>query len=136
MVLEVRTGDIIDRLGHDGSQILWPLQPEPLCRRGFHIEEMQYVALRLGKVLTGFLPKLAYQPAPECTPFWIHFDYDYNHLLTFLDGVMVGSYYESKQAHAVAWNAKEGMIYDPAGRRVSRERFDVEAFYACFTPGV
>jgi hypothetical protein len=39
---------IIDRIGHDGSAIAWPAQPEPLCRRAFHIQEILYAAHQLG----------------------------------------------------------------------------------------
>lgn len=31
---------MIELIGHDGSQVIWPDQPSPLNRRGFHIQEI------------------------------------------------------------------------------------------------
>lgn len=136
MVLDCRTGDLIDRLGHDGSQILWPTEPEPLCRKGFQIEEIQYLALRYGRLFAEFMPKLCYAPKPDRTPHWLNFENDYHNVLKIANGIMLGTYYGSDNAHAVAWNAKDEVIHDPAGRRVPLDRFNVETFYACVTAGV
>ena len=32
--------NLIERLGHDGSEIIYPDLPEPICRRGFHTQEL------------------------------------------------------------------------------------------------
>lgn len=136
MVLDCRTGDLIDRLGHDGSQILWPTEPEPLCRRGFHIEEIQYLALRYGRLFAEFMPRLAYAPGEDRTPFWMQFDADWRNVLKITDGILLGTYFGSTNAHAVAWNAKDEVIHDPAGRRVPLDSFNAETFHACVAAGV
>lgn len=35
----VNYSDLIDAIGHDGSEIIWPNHPEPDNRRGFHVFE-------------------------------------------------------------------------------------------------
>ena len=31
--------EILRRIGHDGSEIVWPDLPDPQCRRSFHVQE-------------------------------------------------------------------------------------------------
>ncbi len=40
MVLRVPVSDVIAGIGHDGSEIVFPLKNEPECRRGFHTQEL------------------------------------------------------------------------------------------------
>ncbi len=58
MVLSIDVATIIDMVGHDGSEIYWPDLPDPLCRRGFHIQEMVEVADCLGWSVTPFEARL------------------------------------------------------------------------------
>lgn len=39
-LLDSDVQEVFDFIGHDGSEIIWPLLPEPLCRRSFHIQEI------------------------------------------------------------------------------------------------
>ena len=52
MVLDMPLADIFDEIGHDGSQIIWPDLPEPMCRRGFHPQELIDVCLARGYAAT------------------------------------------------------------------------------------
>lgn len=48
MALNVPIKWLIDRVGHDGSEILFPALKEPLNRRGHNIFELVKVGLRFG----------------------------------------------------------------------------------------
>ena len=52
MALEIPVVELLEELGHDGSELVFPNLPEPACRRGFHIQELVHVALRHGFALT------------------------------------------------------------------------------------
>ena len=52
MVLDLPLADIFDEIGHDGSQIVWPDLPEPMCRRGFHPQELIHLCLNHGYAAT------------------------------------------------------------------------------------
>ena len=47
MCMGVNLQRLIELIGHDGSAIAWPDYPEPLCRRGFHIQEILYAIHKL-----------------------------------------------------------------------------------------
>lgn len=47
MVFGIPVQKIFDKLGHDGSEILFPELPEPYCRRSFHVQEMVDVGYTL-----------------------------------------------------------------------------------------
>lgn len=133
MVLEVTVEKLIEVVGHDGSEVLWPDQPEPLCRKGHHIEEMQYVAYQFGYSLVPFVAKFEYNPgAVEDMPF-AQYDFSgrFQTVLNVYSGILLGNYPRGN-AHAVAWNATERCIYDPDGFIFAEDRnnFQAEAFFA------
>lgn len=134
MVLDTSTEKVIELVGHDGSMILWPDQPEPLCRKGFHIEELQYVACKLGVILATFARDFEYAPNGFGYRHTYSFHADFDRITKLLNGILVGTY-DGKHAHAVAWNANEGLIYDPSGRRAPPDGFIAEAFHACIPAG-
>ena len=45
--------DLVELIGHDGSEIVWPDAPSPLDRRGFHMQE-----------ITNALQKMCYSAMP------------------------------------------------------------------------
>ena len=45
MALDMPVADLLAAIGHDGSEIVFPSLPEPLCRRCFHIQELIQVCL-------------------------------------------------------------------------------------------
>lgn len=95
--------EIFDRVGHDGSEIVWPTLPEPLCRRSFCVQEVAQ-ALR---------PEWACMPMHEA----IRLGPNMEHLLEVkLDfnitrGVIMGQ--GIRYRHAVAYI--DGKIIDPKG---------------------
>ena len=52
MALEMPVADLLAAIGHDGSEIIFPSLPEPLCRRCFHVQELIQVALARGLAVT------------------------------------------------------------------------------------
>ncbi len=52
MALGISTEVFCDIAGHDGGEIVFPDLPDPLCRRGFHIMEAIFVAMRCGASVT------------------------------------------------------------------------------------
>ena len=54
MTLDRPVAELIEALGHDGGEIIWPNLPEPMCRRGFHSQELIHLAWRCGYTVTPF----------------------------------------------------------------------------------
>ena len=63
MALDMLVADVMREIGHDGGQVLWPDMPEPMCRRGFHPQELIDVcrahgyAVTLHRAVSGLIPK-------------------------------------------------------------------------------
>ena len=53
---------MLHEIGHDGSEILWPELPEPLCRRAFHVQEIIEVLLKHGHMVTPIEKYPSIQP--------------------------------------------------------------------------
>lgn len=135
-MLDRTVAELCSIIGHDGSEVLWPTLSEPLCRRGHHIEEIQYAAYYIGYLFVPFVAKFEYNPgASEELPF-VQYDLSgkFQIMLGRYDGILVGEY-KRGTPHAVAWNAREGCIYDPDGIIVDSKRntFLPECFYARIT---
>lgn len=129
MVLDVPIKAILDVIGHDGSDILWPDLPEPIKRRAFHVEELMYACRELGYYLVEYPAKIAYNPGGAHTEI-IDFTTKWNQVIAEHSGILLGHYAGRTNAHAVAWNAQEGTIYDPSGNHAKLPEFTSEAFYA------
>lgn len=114
-------------LGHDGSEIWWPDNPEPYNRRGFHIQEIVHVAWLLGYNVTTF------QARPVSGSAYCFKTHDVLirpgllvGALQSCDGVLVGEI--NGKHHAVAWH--DGKVYDPNGYVYSIEGFGLREFFA------
>lgn len=110
MVLGITLNEMLTRIGHDGSEIIWPELPEPQRRRTFHIQECLAVALRLGFGTTElqFGPSLTPdgQRLHEVTP-----PIDIRWLMSISTGVLYGRGRVTN--HVVAWDGQK--VYDPNG---------------------
>lgn len=110
MVINMDVAEMLDRIGHDGSEILYPDLEEPSCRRSFHPQECLQVLDSCGYAAT---PLEALPILQMDATHWIELDRrkDFvNHLAT-ADGVFIGE--GRKLRHAVAWIG--GEVYDPSG---------------------
>lgn len=124
MALGISFSEMIARIGHDGSEIIWPELPEPQRRRTFHIQECLAVCLRLG------LGTVEIQMGPCLTPdgkvvYEVPCPVDFRKLMSISIGVMLGR--GRQMGHAVAWDGKS--IYDPAGWI-----YDIDRDSAIFSP--
>lgn len=129
MALGVLPKDIIEYCGHDGSEILWPDLPEPKNRRAFGLHEM----------IDYCVGNLVYPVEITAS---VAYGVDEEHLIdadgiSRLDwymgcrsGVLIGMIDE--RPHAVAWNFKKQLIYDPDGLKYGKERFNILSFFALF----
>lgn len=111
--------EFIRLIGHNGSEVIWPSLQEPMCRRGFHHQELIMASMLLGFTVTPFelIPASMPTPAIEYTngkPFLIDTTMRRDMFLRLLDnrrGVLTGRCRVSH--HAVTFF--KGLIIDPDG---------------------
>ena len=128
MALDMPVADLLAAVGHDGSEIVFPSLPEPLCRRCFHIQELIQVALsrRLAVTPVELFPVL--QPT-EVGPFHKTVLYTDNNWRRFeatiqiSRGVIDGT--GARLGHMVAYD--HGRIFDPRGPVYDYSRLACEA---------
>ena len=113
MLLGLATKDVVEQIGHDGSEIWWPGAGDPLARRGYHFQELNDVALTHGYGLV----EVQMQPASINTingPARIlpldpdtRFDTAVRRCPALITGL------GKNHAHWLAWSGTD--IYDPTG---------------------
>lgn len=132
IVLERPVQEIIQLLGHDGSEVVWPHLPEPYCRRSFHIQELIYACYNLGYSVIEY-QKIA-RHAPEFGK--KIFETDFSSIFkTIIEcsttkGVLTGVGLAGIP-HAIAWSGADQKGYDslPWSKERLKHWFRVEAFY-------
>jgi hypothetical protein len=119
MTLRVPVAQLIEELGHDGSKNIFPKLEEPMCRRGFHSQELIHLAWRWGFTVTAFelFPTIAPTSGGE-KKVEVIFDGDednnwkrFNDTIQITKGILEGAGTHSN--HAVAYD--HGKIQDPDG---------------------
>lgn len=141
MALGIPVSRFCEIAGHDGSDIVFPDLPDPLCRRGFHIMEAIFVARRLAFAVTpvqlfpmiSATPMAGVKPAMDViVPYnqpttgdsaennWRYFQ----DLISMSTGVIECTTRQNRQ-HAVAFQFDH--IFDPDGRTFDYSREDCEA---------
>ena len=135
MALDVPLAEVLYLLGHDGSAIQWPNLPEPLCRRGFHPQELLYVCLARGCAATRFELAPALTPGYGSREFrilsearsWLLFRSLIQHSRGVIEGVAEGE--GQRCGHAVAYD--HGRIFDPDGAEYpySRDACEARGFF-------
>ena len=119
MVLDISAADFFGLVGHDGSEIAFPMLPDPMARRGLHIQECIAACLQLGYSVTPveLFPVIRATP-PSAKEIVVLFDNDesanwrrFERTIQSSAGVLEGL---GRQCHhAVAYD--RGMIFDPDG---------------------
>jgi hypothetical protein len=124
--IDKEVNEVIKLIGHDGSEIMWPENEEPLNRRGFCVEEIVDVLFLIGY-----------------TPTWIDFDpmmmeqvnFQIKELPTILTkkarvafylrypGVLFGR--KGEVYHCTAWDGRK--VLDPCGDVYNINDFKLEA---------
>lgn len=129
IALDIPIVQLIDELGHDGSEIIWPDHEEPLNRRSFSIHEMFYLSYEAGYSVMLFnkvwdsRPTYSAQPLMKNPPNGF-----FNESLLKNKGVLVGRI--NGQRHAVAY--QDSMCFDPNGTIYAIDKFNIETFFALF----
>jgi hypothetical protein len=117
MALDVDQASLVDEIGHDGSEIVFDWLDEPMCRRGFHLQELIDVAWRRGYATTQveLLPAVAPTRQRAGGSKFVIVRYDegnfdrFDRLVRTNRGVLSG---EGRRClHAVAFD--HGTVFDP-----------------------
>jgi len=123
MVLDISTADFFGLVGHDGSQIAFPMLPDPTARRGLHIQECIAACVKLGYAVTPIELFPVIRPTSAnghepCQNLVVVFGEDesanwrrFEHTIRTSTGVLEGI--GRRCLHAVAYY--HGMIFDPDG---------------------
>jgi len=119
MVLDIPVSDLYGIVGHDGSEIAFPALPDPMARRGLHIQECVAACLKLGYAVTpAELFPVIQSPTPGENNILVLFGDDesanwerFGQTITTSTGVLEGV--GRRCLHAVAYH--HGAIFDPDG---------------------
>lgn len=131
MALNVSPRLLIRFVGHDGGEVVFPDLPQPMCRRGFHIQELIQLAWHMGYNVTPIelLPVIGSADGKD-TIVVGELNSRFEYLMALVannQGVMTGRGHSCH--HAVAFC--NGEIFDPEGLRYpfNREQCETHHFY-------
>ncbi len=115
MTLDIPVEDVVKEAGHNGGKIVFPRLDEPMCRQGFHSQELVRIAWRHGYSMTPL----------ELFPQTLSSDGTHSHLVWSEDNSLVRARFEAGvhlypgilegqgyQCHHAVYNSY-GQIYDP-----------------------
>lgn len=126
IALNISVKDLIEELGHDGSEIIRPNKPEPYCFKGWHPQEFYKICLKHGYTVTPF----DVEPLNYDGETIIKMDSDLNYILRMMSisiGV-IGGYFAPGKLHSVAWDGR--YILNPADELIyTLDHFTIETFY-------
>ena len=119
MVLDIPVSDLFGIVGHDGSEIAFPALPDPMARRGLHVQECIAACVKLGYAVTPVELFPVIQPTnPGENNILVLFGDDesanwerFGQTIRTSTGVLEGV--GRRCLHAVAYD--HGMIFDPDG---------------------
>jgi hypothetical protein len=119
-VLDVSLRDILDFVGHDGSEIIWPNLPEPKRRRGFHIQEMIDFAWMQSCAVTHFEILSSLRPDSASAMFSITSPLALEEKLhrILIERSVVGGTLTNGMRHAVAWDGTK--VFDSRAPGITR----------------
>jgi hypothetical protein len=117
---EQSPAEIIDAIGHDGSEILFPEESAPGCYRGFDQQEIIDVCYNDGimPILIEAFPHVAKKPVFHDSQMRLKV-YLQDHI-----GILLGRV--DGRNHAVAWDRE--IIWDPTGKKYEITEFEVHTF--------
>lgn len=120
MLTHLTPEQVMGKIGHDGSEITHAGLPEPLKRRGFHIQEIIDVAFSLGYAVTEIqygptiTPYVSGQPAAGSATRVITDDdarARFEHHIDASRGLLAT--HSKVQGHV--WAYQDGIVFDPDG---------------------
>lgn len=127
MILGLPVSKVIEMVGHDGSEIVFPDQPEPSCRRSFHIQELIDVCMSMLVTVTEIQRVPCMGPRNDEEFLVLEDDDRFFRYVRAHSGVLCGLTREGGY-HAVAWDGEK--IYDPKGFICDLSEFNPSVFYA------
>lgn len=116
MALDLPVAELIRSIGHDGSEILWDNLPEPMCRRGFHSQELIAECLERRHGCTPIEVAPAIGPTQGDGVYQVYGpDVRKERLLSYITCPNTVIECEGKRyRHTI--HGRQGHIFDPAGR--------------------
>lgn len=129
MAYDMPVADLVDLVGHDGSDIVWPHLAPPNNRRGFHIQELIMAGNSLGYTVTPFEPRPVLMssdmgdPKPLDLDRWLE---RFTAIMAIGIGVLTGQT-NTGARHAIACNM--GKPFDPSGQITDLDSFQVQCYW-------
>lgn len=132
MAYDMPVVDLVDLVGHDGSEIMWPHLAPPNNRRGFHIQELIMAGNSMGYTVTPFEPRpvltsadmlLQGEPKPLDLNRWLE---RFMAIMAIGIGVLTGQT-NTGARHAIACNM--GKPFDPSGQITDLDSFQVQCYW-------
>jgi hypothetical protein len=123
MILDEDFREIIEEIGHDGSEIIKTDQLEPCNRRGFHPQELAKICYSRSKALIQFdiIPSVYFN---NITYIYGDDKKYIDKLMRCNEGILLGTI--NGKDHGVAWDKEK--IYDPNGTIYAKGFFGIETF--------
>jgi len=125
MLLDTTIQELITKIGHDGSEVVFPELEGPMQRRGFHIQEIIPIVLEYGYAMVPI------EMEPISTPNGINQfkipKVNINKYMINRPGILLGKNVKSLWWHAVAWDGT--LMYDPGGRVGYFNDFQIYTFW-------
>jgi hypothetical protein len=130
MVMEWDQKKVIERIVHDGSEIMFPENIEPFNRRSFHVQEIIPLCLEDGWSVTPIdsLPVSRFNDREVDVPISEGYAHRYQRLLEGRIGVISGRN-NAGVPHAVAWDG--GQCYDCNDGIYLPHLFQHQTFWTC-----
>jgi len=122
MLMDIEVKELIEVIGHDGSEIIFPDLPEPYRRRGFDYTETMIACLDFGFVASPLFIEHEYGLGHPNSIMINHKDKIIKEVLPEFHGVACGKI--NNKFHALAWN---GEYHDPSGNSV--DNFEIDIFF-------
>lgn len=128
--------DIMEIIGHDGSEIMSDGMVDPQGRRAFNDMEILYAAEKLGIHIMPFMPSIKMQACiGSDRVIERRFEKQFEWVFNAYSGIVCGFRCRSPQmGHAVVWDHNREVFYDPVGSTLDRKDFYIEVFYAHVNP--
>lgn len=125
MVLDQTPEEVIEGLGHNGLEVMWPRLPLPYALRGIHIQEMVDYALKCGFAV------IEVEAIPCNNPLGNTDDQEmevFEDPISRLEDHLIGKKAVlTSLKHACAWDGEK--VYDPNGRIYTLENFELVVVY-------
>lgn len=131
MCLDLTPAEVMEAIGHDGSEIRWPDRAEPHNRRMFFWEECIPICLDYLRFPVHVERFIGYVPEGCSNEIILDQTALLESMMGRVDGVILGITKNGKP-HACAWNFKENKVYDPEGGCGNLNEYQVEHFIGLF----